>query len=311
MMPPTVVPGTLYADWLRRRESLGAYRGEREPIIAIQLRVLDYLIERYRDDAAALLPAPPPLDSVYLNQRAIVVNHHRSLGMVAGVKSAAEAESRVTSIVARMYGDSRDKRPEINLERAAFADDPWFGWSEPDERSIKQYWLDNCFNLPAWFSRNPRGIRDAMLSMPYLPRAFVNQLYNRVARLDEEIEWAAELLAFCRNRIALGYIARAWRDRVAAHKCDSVSYKLREALVNWDRCVADTVRSMLSDESGEVRMAAAMLLAEIGELRDVGIFADLLAMPLLSDEEPAERLVLAEAMEKLAMRLREPRSVLV
>jgi hypothetical protein len=33
-------------------------------------------------------------------------------------------------------------------------------------------------------------------------------------------------------------------------------------------------------------------------------------MPPLSDEESAERLVLAEAMEKLAMRLREPRSAL-
>ena len=105
--PTSTAPGTLYADWLARRERLGAYHGQREPIVAVQLRVLDYLIDRYRDDAAALRPAPPPLDTVYLNQRAIVVNHHRSFGMVAGVKSADEATSRVATIVARMYDPER------------------------------------------------------------------------------------------------------------------------------------------------------------------------------------------------------------
>jgi len=53
-------PGTLYADWLRRREQLAAYQGQREPIVALQLRVLDFLLDRYRDDAAALVPAPAP-----------------------------------------------------------------------------------------------------------------------------------------------------------------------------------------------------------------------------------------------------------
>ena len=123
-------------------------------------------------------------------------------------------------------------------------------------------------------------------------------------------ELAANLLARCRNRLAVGYIAHAWRGRVAARRLDDVTVTLREALVQWDRCAADTIRCQLSDESGDARMFAADLLAEIGELRDIGIFADLLAMPQLPDEEPPERSVLTGAMEKLARRLHEsPRAL--
>jgi hypothetical protein len=93
--------------------------------------------------------------------------------------------------------------------------------------------------------------------------------------------------------------------RIAAQVCDSVTTMLRDALVNWDRHAADPVRTLLSDECGEVRIAGAQLLAEIGELRDIGVLADLLAMPTLPDEVPEERTALAEAMENLAIRLQE------
>jgi hypothetical protein len=141
--------------------------------------------------------------------------------------------------------------------------------------------------------------------MPFLPSAFVDQLGNRTAQPEAEGESAAELLACCRNRVAIGYIAHAWRMRIAAQVCDSVTTMLRDALVNWDRHAADPVRTLLSDECGEVRIAGAQLLAEIGELRDIGVLADLLAMPTLPDEVPEERTALAEAMENLAIRLQE------
>jgi hypothetical protein len=110
--------------------------------------------------------------------------------------------------------------------------------------------------------------------------------------------------------MAVGYIAHAWRMRIAAAACDSVTTRLREALWNWDRHAADPLRCLLSDECCDVRVAAAGLLAEIGELRDIGMFADLLAMAPLPDEGPEERGALADAMEKLASRLQEPRSAL-
>jgi hypothetical protein len=309
-MSSAAATGTLYADWLARRERLGDYHGEREPIIATQLRVLDYLIERYRGDAEALRPAPPPLDALYVNQRAIVVNHHRSFGLVAGVKTKDEAASRVSAIVARMYDPARDEAAGINLKRAAVADDPWFGWDEPDDRSVREYWQNVCLGLPRLLLRNPQRIQDEMDVMPFLPGAFVGQLGARVARPDAEGQWAAELLSGCRNRLAVGFIAHAWRMRVAAQAYGSVTSKLRDALVNWDRHAADSIRSLLSDESGEVRLAAAKLLAEIGELRDIGVFADLLAMPAMPDEVPEERRVLADAMESLAARWQESRSAL-
>jgi hypothetical protein len=309
-MSSDAATGTLYADWLARRERLGDYHGQREPIIATQLRVLDYLIERYRDDAEALRPAPPPLDALYVNQRAIVVNHHRSFGLVAGVKTKDEAASRVSAIVARMYDPARDETAGINLKRAAVADDPWFGWDEPDDRSVREYWQNVCLGLPRLLLRNPQRIKDEMELMPFLPGAFVGQLGGRVARPDAEGQWAAELLAGCRNRLAVGFIAHAWRMRVAAQAYGSVTSKLRDALVNWDRHAADSIRSLLSDECGEVRVAAAKLLAEIGELRDIGVFADLLAMPALPDDVPEERGALAEAMEQLAARMQASRSAL-
>ncbi len=305
-----IISGTLYADWLRRRENLGAYRGEREPIVAIQLRVLDYLIERYRDDAAALLPAPAPLDSVFLNQRAIIVNHHRSLGLVAGVKSTFEATSRMASILARMNDPLRAPEAEVDLDRPAIPDDPWFDWDEPNERTIKEFWFNTLGTGPRGLLSRAKTLKSVMQRMPYLPKATVHELYQRVVRAEGQQGRAAEFLSMCRNRLALGYIAHAWRLRIAAQQYDSVTASLRQALVNWDRRAADTIRCLLGDENAEVRIAAAALLAEIGELRDVGIFADLLAMPPLSDEQPAERPVLVDSMEKLATRLNERRSAL-
>jgi hypothetical protein len=304
-MSPSAATGTLYADWLARRERLREYHGQREPFVATQLRVLDYLIERYHDDAEALRPAPPPLDALYVNQRAIVVNHHRSFGLVAGVKTKNEAASRVSAIVARMYDPARANAAGINLDRAAVADDPWFGWDEPDDRSVREYWQNVCLSLPRLLLRNPQRIKDDMDVMPFLPRAFVDQLANRAAGPEAEGETAAELLSGCRNRLAVGSIAHAWRMRVAAQDYGAVTCKLRDALVNWGRHAADSIRSLLSDECGEVRVAAAELLAEIGELRDIGMFADLLAMPTLPDEAPEERDALADAMEHLADRLHE------
>jgi hypothetical protein len=273
--------------------------------------VLDYLLERYRDDAAALLPAPPPLESVYLNQRAIVVNQHRSLGLVAGVKSAHEAANRINLVLARMYDPARIAEDSaVDLERPAVAEDPWFDWIEPSDRTIREFWFNRMGISRRRLLRRSRIVESAMQRMPFLPKATVHELYLNIVRGKGHAVWAAELLSICRNRVALGYIVHAWRHSIAAQQEDGLATRLRQALVNWHRRAADPIRSLLSDENGEVRAAAATLLAEIGELRDIGIFADLLAMPTLPDEEPAERMVLAEAMEKLAKRLHQPQSAL-
>jgi hypothetical protein len=309
MAPAFAIPGTLYADWLSRRERLARYRGDREAIVTAQIRVLDYLIERYRDDAAALTSAPPQLDTVYVNQRAIVINHHRSLGLVAGVKSRQEAGNRIASLVARMYDSGTRADEGLDLGCPAVSSDPWFGHDEPNERTLREKWQKElAWHASGWFV--PGALKPRLRKIPYLPRAFIEALYNCAADItksDQVYIDAAEALSMCRNRIAPDYIARAWRERVAAMQHDAVTDTLRAALVNWEACAADTIRCLLADEISEVRMQAARLLADIGDLRDIGLLGDLLAMPLLPDEEPGERFVLAQAMENLAFRLRDDR----
>jgi hypothetical protein len=310
MAPPSIAPGTLYADWLARRERLRDYHGEREPIVAVQLRVLDYLIDRYRDDATALKAAPPPLDTVYLNQRAVVINHHRAFGLVAGVKSAEEATNRVATIVARMYDPERSAEPTIDLASAPVLKDPWFGWSEPNRRTVAEYWRDHLFALRWFGDLNESRLAVRMEVMPFLPRVMIDHLCERVAATGQEDARAADVLARCRNRVVVSYVARAWRDRIAAGRHGVVTNTLRNTLLDWDSYAADTVRGLLADEIADVRMAAADLIAEIGELRDIGILADLLAMAELPDEHPTERVVLADAMEKLATHVQSTRRAL-
>ena len=95
---------TLYEDWRVRRHRLAstpalhplAYRD-------IQLRVLDYLLDRYRESSEAALPARfPSPEASWFNHRAIVVHHHLRTSEVGGVKTAQEARQRVSAIVRRI-----------------------------------------------------------------------------------------------------------------------------------------------------------------------------------------------------------------
>jgi hypothetical protein len=211
-----------------------------------------------------------------------------------------------------MHDSKRSIEEGIDLDRASTSDDPWFGWSEPDQRRVKEYWTMRRID--------PESIEQ----MPFVPLPFLDKLYDRVCNTEKNDLWAAELLSRCRNRAAVDIVARAWRMRVAARsealrdrtwlkgeedrsaaadEYDRVTNMLRETLVNWDCCAADTVRCLLADESAQVRAAAAQLLAEIGDLRDIGIFDDLLRMSPTPDEEAGESAVIAEAMERLARRL--------
>jgi hypothetical protein len=295
--------GTLYDDWLARRARLREYHGEREPIVAVQLRVLDYLIDRYRDDAAALEPAAPPLDVVYVNERAIIVNQGSAIGLVAGVKSAHEAADRVAAIMARMQqpAEETDESDDLPGGRAG----GWSEWNQPSDGALRRLWKEEL-------ARFRRGRLDLKVlcgqveGTPFLPIEILEYVYGLVARSDYEDD-ALTTLARCRNRLALTLSVQAWRKRLAHLWNDAATAALRETIVDSGHRAVDEVRCLLADEIAEVRIAAAEVLAEIGSLRDIGIISDLLSMPTLSDEATDERLVLAHAMEKLAKRLDEDR----
>jgi hypothetical protein len=62
----------------------------------------------------------------------------------------------------------------------------------------------------------------------------------------------------------------------------------------------DLVRPYLADNHALVRIEAAKLLAELGGLNDIGLLLDLAALPVQSDEDPAERGVLIAAATQLS-----------
>lgn len=115
---------TLCEDWEARREHLG--RGPRQAgdFHAVEIRVLDFLLRRYRDLPEAARPARFPLDTgVYVNHRAMVVLRHLGGGWIPTITSQREAEARVRSIVSRMLGQQgAGPRPRVTFGRSGRED---------------------------------------------------------------------------------------------------------------------------------------------------------------------------------------------
>ena len=65
---------------------------------------------------------------------------------------------------------------------------------------------------------------------------------------------------------------------------------------------AELIRERLADDDASVRIAASRLIAKIGNLDDIGLLSDLLALPESSDEDPNERDAITAAMRTIAER---------
>ncbi len=103
MEPPTTKRLTLYDDWRARRRRLAGLPCRPGDYRAVELRLLDYLLRRYRDSPEATREARFSLTKdVYVDHRAIVVVHHLGGGHIPTVKSEREAHAHVQSIVRRM-----------------------------------------------------------------------------------------------------------------------------------------------------------------------------------------------------------------
>ncbi|HVC92926.1 MAG TPA: hypothetical protein VND64_04505 [Pirellulales bacterium] len=97
-MPSASAAPTLYEDWQARRGRLAAVVGQLGPNAAIELRVLDYLLRKYRDSPDAAKPARFPIRSqLVVNQRAVVVHNHLAHGQFDQVTSALQALDRATN----------------------------------------------------------------------------------------------------------------------------------------------------------------------------------------------------------------------
>lgn len=296
--PLAIQPGSLYADWQRRRESLAEYQGPREQLHAAHLQVLDYLLHRYREDAAALQPAPPVLDTVYVNQRAIVVHHHLGAGRIGGVKNRDEATHRVTAIVERMQATFAAPTEPGGASDFDFAiDEP----DPPEHFLARQQWLELDVDARQG-TLDLRATQSFLNRHPSLPPSVVALLRERLVRLQDDTRTVAQTLAMCRNRNVVRVAALGWRAVLAAGIPDDTGPILRRILHQAGPSGAEEVRPLFADRNAVVRFAAYQLLGEIGALGDTSLYSDLLLLPPLDDEAPNERIALTTAMRRLAER---------
>jgi hypothetical protein len=90
----------LYDDWRARRMQLSGAQGETPEHRAIEIRLLDYLLRRYKDSPEARRPALFPLPKCsFINRRAIVVHHHLRRGATPEISSRQEADLYVRSML--------------------------------------------------------------------------------------------------------------------------------------------------------------------------------------------------------------------
>src|SRR5256885_17039307 len=96
---------TLYEDWQLRREHLNTV--EPLPHFEEQAKVLDYLLSRYKDDPLAQEPAKFPLPGeLFLNSRAIIVNHHMKFGEFGPVRDSVDAHAKAHTMLHRIAAEN-------------------------------------------------------------------------------------------------------------------------------------------------------------------------------------------------------------
>ncbi len=315
-MAPTSTTRTLYDDWRERRDRLRTSSVE-TPNAALHLRVLNYLLDRYREEVATLDAAPPLLDGVLVNHRAIVVNHHCGLGQVAGVKSRNEAFGRMARIVQRMCDSAHDDDHdgEFHSPSATYVERPAMSYS------IASLWalLDR--------RRGPIRRETAKIVVsqyPFLPHRFIEHLAASLLELDcEVLEIDIELLESCHNAIAATALVDGWRRRVeaeaervkapdvtgyghydplATRELAKIVARLEQGIIRHQKRAAKLLRPLLADENAQVRLGVYRLLRHVGSLRDVALLSDLLELESVAGDHPRERLEIAETMHWIATR---------
>jgi len=284
---------TLLEDWRLRRDRLAGDPGPIPQCAAIQIQLLDFLLERYRDAPEAAAPARfVPKSDLFVNERAIVVHHHLGAGVLGGVQSRHEAESRVSGILQRMT--TAGAPPET----APDGQEPW----PKDSLYVATRDWGAAFDAIAAGRRAHGWIERALASQPMAPEWALRYLYRCLLDVDRIDDDALDLLAECQNPGAVNYAVLAWRGRIEAG-CeadlrDKFEWFFTRPAVRMPS--AERLRFELAAADFRVRLAATELLGRIGELADVGLFSDLLALPALGDEDPWERPALIRAMQTIA-----------
>jgi hypothetical protein len=102
-MTTQLIASTLYEDWQVRRDRLATLPGSDKGHVATELRLLNYLLGRYRGQARTQQPARFPMPSeLFVDRRAIVVYRHLGKGYLTEMRTWLEAEERVRKLVDHM-----------------------------------------------------------------------------------------------------------------------------------------------------------------------------------------------------------------
>jgi hypothetical protein len=165
---------SLYEDWLVRRERLEGLPGEIAGYRAVEMRLLDYLLRRYRDSPEAARPARFPLSKdLFVDHRAIIIHHHLGRGQIPDMSSQREASDHVRAVVERMQsppaGSAADDAPPaftvpppadpVEAARARLCD------SDPVVRIVAALDLGEAGDL------DDIGLLSDLLSLPATPNS--------------------------------------------------------------------------------------------------------------------------------------------
>jgi hypothetical protein len=130
-------------------------------------------------------------------------------------------------------------------------------------------------------------------------RSVAASVYRRIVRQREAL--AVRELAECHARSAADYALRVWHIYVTQPPgpvLHELEYLLRDPALRGR--VLDPLRLHLADPNPVVRLAVLRLIADIGELDDIGLLMDLLTLPASSDEAPDEREAIRATIQKLS-----------
>lgn len=110
---------SLYDDWVERRARSNELSELKAP-----LRVLDYLLDRYRDDPVAQQVARFPMATVAIfDRRAMLVYRHVSFAPKSEVRNSADATNKVSRILQRIKAQAPQESVGAPAGGAMIGDD--------------------------------------------------------------------------------------------------------------------------------------------------------------------------------------------
>lgn len=296
-------------DWTERRTEL-VQLSNPTAFESMQIKVLSYLIERYRDSPIAEVAARfCNRDRLYLNRRMIVVHEHLRLDRGQPTCSRSAAEQRVKLVVGKLADQCRGSLhdPIVNSDRVTCTTDLADEFETetprtPRQPRLFQRWLSSLMTWGTTIVGSDRWLRNQIANSRTLSRTNIKKLVSRVANTKTQDMAALGILSNCNSENLLRMFVRLWRIRVVAEvPQDRVLAGLKAELCRESRMIraAEQMREMLGDDHVEVRLAAIRLLERIGNLDDISFFGDLLQLPPeeVSSEEAA---AMVQAMQTLA-----------